>query len=347
MLIITKTPLRVSFCGGGSDMAVFYEKHGGCVLSTSINKYVYIFVNPGFYKDRVILKYTKLEEVRDIKEIEHPIFKYLLNAMGISGVELTSVSDIPAGAGLGSSSSFTVGLLNALHIYQGKDTPRHPRLGPQFQQKKALDSANLRWKRRQRLAEEACSVEIEKLGSPIGKQDQYAAAFGGLNFIGFNKDGSVTVEPLSMKEETYDELQANLMMLPVGTFRSANAILAEQKKNINDDRKANNLIEMCRLAGEMKGMLQKDDLSSFGKILHESWLLKQSLASGISNTDINEIYNSALSAGATGGKLLGAGGGGFLLLYCEKDRQRRVCETLDLTPLEFKFESCGTSIVYA
>jgi D-glycero-alpha-D-manno-heptose-7-phosphate kinase len=160
-------------------MAVFYEKYGGCVLSTSINKYIYVLVNPCFYKNYTILKYSKVEEVREVRDIEHPIFRYLLNAMGISNVEIASVSDIPAGAGLGSSSSFTVGLLNALLLYKGEKADKG------------------------RLAEEACIIEIEKLGSPIGKQDQYAAAFGGFNFIEFNENGTVAVKPLSMKRETY------------------------------------------------------------------------------------------------------------------------------------------------
>lgn len=303
-------------------MAVFYEKHGGCVLSTSINKYIYIFINHGFHKERTIIKYSKVEDVKDINEIEHPIFKYLLNSMGISGVELASVSDIPAGTGLGSSSSFTVGLLNALLLHKGETADKG------------------------RLAEEACTIEIEKLGSPIGKQDQYAAAFGGFNFIKFSEEGSVTVEPLSIKKETYAELQSNLLMLYVGNTRSANGILAEQKQNVNDDRNAKSLLEMCRLAKEMKSVLEKDDLSSFGRILHESWMLKQGLASGITSSSINELYNAAIDAGASGGKLLGAGGGGFFLFYCENGKQKKISEKLGLTPLDFEFESGGTCAVY-
>lgn len=191
-MIITKTPFRVSFCGGGSDMEDFYREYGGCVLSTSINRYMYITMHPYFDRSKTAVKYSKTEIVDDIANIEHSIFKYVLNEKNISGVEIVSTADVPSGTGLGSSSSFTVGLLHTLYCYQGKYVSKA------------------------RLAEEACVVEINKLGNPIGKQDQYAAAFGGLNFISFHKDDTVSVEPVVTKSETLKELQDNLVMFYTG-----------------------------------------------------------------------------------------------------------------------------------
>lgn len=321
-MIITKTPFRVSFCGGGSDMAAFYEKYGGCVLSTSINKYMYLSIHPYFNDNQTLLKYSENELVDDIKDIKHKIFNCVLNDMGVSGVEISSTADVPGGTGLGSSSTFTVGLLHTLYSYKGKFASKA------------------------KLAKEACEVEIEKIGSPIGKQDQYAAAFGGLNFIRFNQDGTVSVSPIMMQGKTYRELQKNLIMFYTGTTRSANSILCEQKKNITQDDKNENLRKMCNLAEEMKESLEYNDLSNFGKILNDSWQLKRTLASGISNPDIDKAYEIALENGALGGKLLGAGGGGFLLFYCEESKQDALRKIIGLKEFDFKFDKDGTSIVY-
>lgn len=321
-MIITKTPFRVSFCGGGSDMAAFYEKYGGCVLSTSINKYMYLSIHPYFNENQTLLKYSENELVDDIKDIKHKIFNCVLNDMGVSGVEISSTADVPGGTGLGSSSTFTVGLLHTLYSYKGKFASKA------------------------KLAKEACEVEIEKIGSPIGKQDQYAAAFGGLNFIRFNQDGTVSVSPIMMQGKTYRELQKNLLMFYTGTTRSANSILSEQKKNITQDDKNENLRKMCKLAEEMKESLEHNDLSNFGKILNDSWKLKRTLASGISNPDIDRAYEIALESGALGGKLLGAGGGGFLLFYCEESKQDALRKNIGLKEFDFKFDKDGTSIVY-
>ena len=321
-MIITKTPFRISFCGGGSDLPEFYLKHGGCVLSTSINKYMYISIHPYFNPQQTVLKYSKTEIVDDISRIEHTIFNCVLNEMKVDGVEITSTADVPAGTGLGSSSTFTVGLLHTLSCYKGK-----------YHSKAAL-------------ADKACEIEINRLGNPIGKQDQYAAALGGLNFISFNQDGSVSYEPVMVKSETVKELQRNLMMFYLGNSRSANDILSEQKKNMDSENKASNLIKMCDLARDMKRSLESNSLSDFGAILHESWMLKQSLASGISSSEINELYDKAIKAGAKGGKLLGAGGGGFLMFYCETERQDRVRIALGLSPMDFSFDRDGTSVVY-
>ena len=321
-MIITKTPFRVSFCGGGSDMANFYEKYGGCVLSTSINKYCYISIHPYFNENQTLLKYSENELVDEISQIKHKIFRQVLGDMNIHGVEITSTADIPGGTGLGSSSTFTVGLLNTLNCYKGKFVSKN------------------------KLAALACEVEIERLGNPIGKQDQYGAALGGLNFIKFNQDGSVSHEPIMMDGKTYKKLQKNLMMFYTGTTRSANTILAEQTKNITSEDKAKNLLKMCGLAKDMKSALESNDISSFGKILDEGWQLKKELASGIANPAIDEAYEIAMKNGALGGKLLGAGGGGFLLFYCEEEKQEQLKKAIGLKELDFSFERDGTSVIY-
>lgn len=321
-MIITKTPFRISFAGGGSDLADFYEQYGGCVLSTSINRYCYISIHPYSNERYTMLKYSENELVESLSEIKHRIFNCVLNEANLHGVEITSTADIPGGTGLGSSSTFTVGLLNTVNCYRGK-----------YMSKSAL-------------AEKACEVEIQKLGSPIGKQDQYAAAFGGLNFIQFHKDGTTSVAPIVMQPETYRKLQKNLVMFYTGDVRSANSILAEQKKNMSSEEKAKNLQQMCGLAEDMKQALEHDDLSSFGDLLNEGWKLKRTLASGISNPVIDEAYETAMSNGALGGKLLGAGGGGFLLFYCEPEKQEQLRVALKMRPFPFKFEKDGTSVVY-
>ena len=321
-MIITKTPFRVSFAGGGSDMANFYEQHGGCVLSTSINKYCYLSIHPYFDENATLLKYSENELVTDISKIKHRIFNSVLNEYKVSGVEISSTADVPGGTGLGSSSTFTVGLLNTIACYRGK-----------FMSKGEL-------------AAKACDVEINKLGSPIGKQDQYAAAYGGLNFIRFNPDGSVSVEPIVMQPGTYKELEKHLVMFYTGNTRSANSILKEQKKNIDDAAKAENLKQMCHLAEQMKGALEQNDLSSFGKLLNDGWALKRTLASGISNPAIDEAYEIAMKNGALGGKLLGAGGGGFLLFFCEPEKQEQLRVALGLRRFDFSFERDGASVVY-
>lgn len=321
-MIITRTPFRISFAGGGSDLKDFYEKYGGCVLSTSINRYCYISIHPYFDENRTLLKYSENELVDSLADIRHRIFNCVLNERQIHGVEIASTADIPGGTGLGSSSTFTVGLLNTLNCYQGK------------------------YMSKGKLAEKACEIEIEKLGSPIGKQDQYAAAYGGLNFIRFHTDGEVSVSPVMMRGETYRRLQKNLVMFYTGDTRSANAILAEQKKNCSAEDKASNLRQMCALAEEMRQSLEQDDLSSFGRLLNEGWELKRTLASGISNPLIDEAYETALANGALGGKLLGAGGGGFLLFYCPPEYQERLRVALRLRRFPFSFEKEGTAVAY-
>lgn len=321
-MIITKTPFRISFAGGGSDIEDFYKLHEGCVLSTSINKYMYISVHPYFDKALTALKYSQNEIVSDYSEIKHRILKSVLTDMQIKGVEIVSTADIPSGTGLGSSSSFTVGLLNALNCYQGRSLSK------------------------QQLAEGACDVEIQKLGSPIGKQDQYAAAFGGLNFITFRRNGEVQVEPLVIRNEVINDLQDNLIMLYTGVRHNANTILAEQKKQIGQVDKTNNLLRMCELAKEMRVSLENESLDTFGQILDEGWRRKRELASSISDNYIDDLYECAIKNGAVGGKLLGAGGGGFFLFYCEKEKQKQLKEALQLEEFSFRFEQSGSSVIY-
>lgn len=321
-MIITKTPFRISFCGGGSDVADFYREYGGCVLSTSINKYMYITMHPYFNKNMTVVKYSKTEIVDSITNIEHSIFRYLLNEKNISGVEIVSTADAPSGTGLGSSSSFTVGVLHTLYCYEGKYVSKS------------------------KLAKEACEVEIEKLGNPIGKQDQYAAAFGGFNFISFHKDDTVSVEPIVTNSKTLKELQDNLVMFYTGLTHDANKILAQQKKNLNVSATKENLLRMCELAGQMKYALENNELSDFGEILNEGWRRKKELSGSISNLKIDEWYATALNNGALGGKLLGAGGGGFLLFYCPRDKQKRLEDALGLERFDFSFEHDGSSVIY-
>ena len=321
-MIITRTPFRVSFCGGGSDLRSFYEKYEGCVLSTTINKYMYISIHPYFEENKIALKYSKTEIVDSIDAIEHRIFKEALRQYNVTGVELTSTADIPSGTGLGSSSSFTVGLINVLNAYTGKYASKGE------------------------IAENACDIEINRLGAPIGKQDQYAAAFGGLNFIRFLSNGETVVEPVLVKKNTLSQLEENLMMFYTGQLHDANKILAEQKFNMKKIDKTDSLRTMCGLARDLKKSLENQDLDAFGEILHENWILKKQLASGISNLAIDEAYDKAIRNGARGGKLLGAGGGGFLLFYCEKEKQQQLRNALGLREFPFRFEHNGTSIVH-
>lgn len=321
-MIITKTPFRVSFCGGGSDMADFYREYGGCVLSTTINRYMYMTLHPYFDENKTALKYSENEIVENIRDIRHSIFHRVLNDEQISGVEISSTADIPSGTGLGSSSAFTVGLLHTLACYRGKYISKG------------------------RLAEEACEVEIEKLGAPIGKQDQYAVSFGGMNFISFHRDDTVTVEPIITRKETMRTLQENIMMFYTGLTHDANKILREQKQNIKKADKTQNLIRMCELTRELKRSLEQNELENFGAILNEGWIKKRELAGSISNPLIDAMYACAMKNGAEGGKLLGAGGGGFLLFYCPKERQTLLKEKLKLKPFDFRFEHDGTSVIY-
>ena len=323
-MIITKTPFRISFVGGGSDIEDFYAGRQGAVLSTSINKYMYISSHKFFEENLVRVKYSETETVDNISKLNHPILRVVLEKFNIrGGLEISSIADIPSGTGLGSSSSFTVCLLHNLYTVAGKFVTK------------------------ERLAAEACEIEIEMLKEPIGKQDQYAAAYGGLNVFKFNSNGSVTVEPVHLPKDIYNELESNLLMFYTGSQRKASSILSEQKKNIAKEDKVKNLEEMVGLVWELRDCLYKGNLEDFGKILHQNWILKQKLASSISNDDINQYYEKAMKNGALGGKLLGAGGGGFLLFYCEKQHQEKLKQAmLPLKQFDFKFDQEGSKLIY-
>ena len=322
-MIITRAPFRVSFCGGGSDLPSFYEQYGGCVLSTTIRKYMYLTIHQYFHKDQIVLKYSKTETVKNYDEIEHKYFRECLKDFGITGVEISSMADIPSGTGLGSSSSFSVALLHLLYTFRGEYVSKY------------------------KLAKEACELEITKLGEPIGKQDQSAAAFGGLNFYEFRPGGFVNVEPIIMAPENYRKLESNILMFYLGGVHSASAILKEQGQNVKQTDKAKAQLQMCDLTRTLKEELQKNNVDAMGELLHENWMLKRSLASGISNPLIDDVYDRAKQAGAMGGKLLGAGGAGFMIFYVTDEHKAAVRAALsDLREVEFEMDNSGATIVY-
>ena len=323
-MIITRTPFRISFAGGGSDMADYYEKYGGSVLSVTINKYIYTLLHPYFHKDSYLIKYSKTEMVNNVDEIKHPIIHDVFKRYGIHGVDFNSTADIPAGTGLASSSAFTVGLINLCNAYTDK-----------YMNKKDI-------------AELACKIEIEDLKEPIGKQDQYACACGGLNFIEFYKDGVVDVEKLYLMSNAYHSLERNLLMFYTGVTRKAGNVLAETKKTLeNGDAKVQNLHKMVALSRELKEELLKGNIDAMGEILHRGWMYKKELNGMVSNPDIDYYYDLAMKNGASGGKLLGAGGGGFLLFYVQEDKKEQLRKALsDLKEISFNFDNKGTSIIY-
>lgn len=322
-MIITKTPFRVSLCGGGSDLPSFYEKNGGCVISTTINKYMYITSHPSFDKNNTVLKYSKTENVKKINDIEHPIFRECLKAENLEGLEITSIADIPQGTGLGSSSAFTVGLIKNLKCHKREF---------------ASD---------EEIAQLACKMEIDVLKNPIGKQDQYAAAYGGLNYYQFNKDGTVFVEPVMMSKEALHKLEDNLIMLYVGGEHKASNILRQQSKNVVSGNKEEGQKRIVELTKILKIELEKNNVDIVGKILHENWTIKKTLANGISNPDFDKWYDKAIKNGATGGKILGAGGSGFFLFYVPKEKQEKFLKSMKKLPeMKFKFDHQGSTTIF-
>lgn len=323
-MIITRTPFRISFAGGGSDLSNYYERFGGSVVSASINKYMYLSIHPYFNEDKYLLKYSKTENPSSVEDINHPIIREVFKRYSIKGVDFNSSADIPAGTGLASSSAFTVGLINLCNAYTDQ------------------------YMNKEDIAALACKIEIEDLKEPIGKQDQYACACGGLNFIEFRKSGLVDVEKLYLMSDAYSVLEKNLLMFYTGQTRAAGSILAEQKKNTtNDDAKINNLHKMVQLSRDLKEELLKGNTSAMGEVLHTGWMYKKELASGISNSQIDYYYDLARQNGALGGKLLGAGGGGFLLFYVEEQYHNKVRRALaDLKEIDFKFDNKGTNIIH-
>lgn len=315
--------MRISFAGGGSDLPSYYMQHGGAVLSTTIDKYIYIAVHHYFSSNQSLLKYSKTELVNSNDEIQHPLFRECMKLVNVTGLDISSMADVPAGTGLGSSSAFAVSLLNVLHAY------KHEAVSAEY------------------LASTACDIEINRLGDPIGKQDQYAAAYGGLNFIRFNYDGSVDVQKIVMAPAVKAQLERNLILLYTGTKHSASAILKEQGKEMQRLDKQQVMHKMVEMAYELKNVLEHNQIDDFGRILNEGWLLKRSLANGISNPLVDNLYDKGMAAGALGGKLLGAGGAGFVLFYCPEDKQASFRQQMSAyTEMPFKFENYGSKIIY-
>ena len=324
-MIITRSPLRVSLGGGGTDLSSYYSEHGGFLVAAAIDKYVYITKHTTF-QEEIIVKYSKLERVTAVDQIEHPIFREALKLTGVTDphIELTSMADIPGGTGLGSSGSFTTALLKALHTYK----------------KNLVSPAEL--------AEQACDIEINKLGEPIGKQDQYIAAVGGITAFTFHKDGRVEYRPCKITEETLYNLEDNLLLFFTGYSRSASSILKDQndRSKKNDTSMLDNLHFTKELGYKSLECLEGGNLEEFARLMDVHWQRKKARSSGMSNAHINEWYDHAMSHGALGGKLIGAGGGGFLMFYAgDKKTLRRAMREKGLQEVRFRFDFEGTKVV--
>jgi len=323
-VIISQTPLRVSFAGGGSDLPAFYRTFGGAVVSTSIDKYVYVVVKKKFDQG-IRVSYSQTQEVQSLGQVEHKLVREALRHVGIDGgLEITSLADIPScGTGLGSSSAFTVGLLHALYRY-GRQSVSSARLGA-----------------------DSCLVEIDRAGECIGKQDQYASSFGGLNLIRFDRGDTVTVEPIACRPDVIEQLERSLLVFYTGRTRYAHTILAAQSEALADDpTKQGTMQRMVELAYRMRDELLVGNIDAVGGILHENWMLKRSIIGGISNSDVDRWYGLARQAGAIGGKLLGAGSGGFLLFFAPTSRHQQITYALqDLRPFPVAFDPHGSRII--
>ena len=321
-MIITQTPLRISFAGGGTDFAGYYEKGGGAVISSAIDKYIYVVIKERF-DQKIRVGYTRTEMVDRIEQIEHELVRECLKLTGITGgIEIATMADIPSeGSGLGSSSTVTVGLLHAMYAYQG-----------------ILVTAET-------LAQQACHIEIEVLGKPIGKQDQYIAAYGSLRRFDFQADGSVGSEAVVLSEEKRRRFGESLMLFYTGITRQADVILSEQKANIEEKRQS--LDRIKGQVAEVEACLLSGSMNKIGRLLQAGWGWKKEMAGRISTPEIDALYERALDAGATGGKIAGAGGGGFLLLYCPPSHQEAVREALsEMKELPFSLERDGTKVIF-
>jgi D-glycero-alpha-D-manno-heptose-7-phosphate kinase len=322
-MIITRTPLRITLAGGGTDLPSYYHRFGGYVVSAAISKYVYIAINDTFTDD-YFLKYSALERVERTAEIQHPIVREALAMHPIGpSLELVSVADIPAGTGLGSSGSFTVGLLRAIYAYKRE----HVTAGA--------------------LAEEACAIEIDRLAQPVGKQDQYIAAFGGLTCFRFDRDGTVHVSPLQISNETLHDLEEHLLMFFTGYSRDATSVLEDQQKrsDAGDEAMLENLHRVKASGDETTKALERGDTVRFAELMHEHWVAKRGRTVGMSNDRINRWYDLGLANGAIGGKLVGAGGGGFLLFYATDQAMLRAAMTAEgLREVRFFFDHDGSTV---
>lgn len=324
-MIITRSPLRISLGGGGTDLPSYYRKHTGFLIAAAIDKYVCITLHQTFVPE-LIIKYSQLERVRSVADVQHPIFREALRLAGVDGpsLELTSMADIPAGTGLGSSGSFTTALLKALHTH--RKNLIHPR----------------------ELAEQACHIEIERLGEPIGKQDQYIAAYGGLTCFEFLPNDEVRAWPLKIDTDTLYNLEDNLLLFFTGYSRAASTILKEQdsRSKQHDTDMVENLHFVKDLGYQSKESLEQGDLHRFAELMNVHWRRKKQRSGSMSNTDIDRWYELALANGAMGGKLIGAGGGGFLLFYAEeKSRLRQAMTEAGLREVRFRFDFEGTKVL--
>jgi D-glycero-alpha-D-manno-heptose-7-phosphate kinase len=324
VVIITRTPLRISLGGGGTDLPSYYQRAGGMVVSAAINKYLFLAINRTFTDD-YFLKYSALERVSDVESIDHPIVReaLLLHRIGPS-IELVSLADIPSGTGLGSSGTFTVGLLRAIYAYK----------------REAVTPGAL--------AEEACTIEIDRLGRPVGKQDQYIAAFGGITCFEFEPDGRVQVVPLTVSNETLHDLEEHLMMFFTGYSRHADEVLAEQraKSDEDDPDMLSNLDFIKNLGMESKAALEQGDARTFGELMNEHWKHKKKRSSSMSNDRIDRFYEVGIASGALGGKLVGAGAGGFLLFYAkDTDSLRGAMAEEGLSEVRFQFDYDGSTVL--
>lgn len=321
-MLITQTPLRISLAGGGTDFRDFYEQEDGFVVSSAIDKFVYVIVKERF-DEKIYLNYSQKEIVEDVDEIQHELVREAMRMTGVTrGVEVTTLADIPSeGSGLGSSSSLTVGLLNAFHMYHGEQVTA------------------------EQLAQEACEIEIERCGKPIGKQDQYIAAYGNLRNFRFKGDGTVDTERLMLSDHRKRLLGSNLLLFYTGQTRSSSEILTEQRSNILDRMEI--LHRLKEFGFEARHAIAENDFDDVGRILGESWTYKKQMAGKITNARIDEMYARALEAGALGGKVSGAGGGGFLLLYVPRERQNAVRGALSAyRELPFFLEEDGSKVIF-
>jgi len=324
-MIISRTPLRMSFVGGGSDLPDFYREHGGAVLSTAIDKYIYINLNKKF-DNGIRVAYSITEEVESVDGIKHALVREAMKHLAIDGgIEIVTIADIPSrGTGLGSSSTLTVGLLQILNAYLGRHVSS------------------------EQLGQESCHIEIDVCGEPIGKQDQYAAAFGGFNLIEFQPDDSVVVSPVICKPETLKALERNILVMYTGLTREASPLLKQQSEEITSNAaKRDGMLRMVKLAYDLREELHSNNTSAVGEILHENWMLKKEMTAGISNETIDAWYQAARTAGATGGKILGAGAGGFLMLYADEEHHEAIKAALpDLRHVPMGFEPLGSQIIF-
>ncbi len=324
-MIVSRTPLRMSFVGGGSDLPAYYKQKGGAVLSTTVDKYIYVTVNQKFDND-IRLSYSITENESNIKKIKHPVVRNTLELLDIKGgIEITSISDIPShGSGLGSSSTYTVALLHALYCYIGKNISK------------------------EELGRLSSHIEIDLCGDKIGKQDQYAAAFGGLNLIEFNEDDSVLVSPVICKPETIKKMEESIIVFYTGRTRSASTLLSIQSDNMKQAEKRELMSNMVSLAYDMRRLLENNDIEPLGELLDQNWQLKRQMSADISDSQIDNWYNIGILAGATGGKLLGAGNGGFMMFFGPKEKHANITKEMkDLQRVPFSFENGGSKIVFS